>query len=61
MNQLLPIRRPAKRSASAQSVRGRILINDLVVAFGEGPAMRTAVDHATIDIAPGVFVCVLGP
>jgi ABC-type nitrate/sulfonate/bicarbonate transport system ATPase subunit len=41
--------------------RGRIRIYDLVVAFGEGTAQRTAVDHVSLDVAAGEFVCVLGP
>jgi NitT/TauT family transport system ATP-binding protein len=43
------------------TTRGRIVIDDLVVAFGDPPTRRIAVDHVSLDVAPGEFVCVLGP
>ena len=43
------------------TTRGRIVVDDLVVAFGDPPTRRIAVDHVSLDVAPGEFVCVLGP
>ena len=41
--------------------RGRIAIDDLVIAFGEGAARRAAVEQFSLTVEPGEFVCVLGP
>jgi NitT/TauT family transport system ATP-binding protein len=49
------------QGARPAAAHGRILIDDLVVAFGPGGARRTAVDHVSLDIAASEFVCVLGP
>jgi NitT/TauT family transport system ATP-binding protein len=61
MSLLQPIRAAVADARRSQATRGRIAIDDLVVAFGRGPARRTAVDHVSLAAAPGEFVCVLGP
>jgi NitT/TauT family transport system ATP-binding protein len=54
--------KPAQRDpSSVHTALGRIVIDDLVVAFGDGTSRRVAVDHVSLDVAPGEFVCVLGP
>jgi NitT/TauT family transport system ATP-binding protein len=57
----LPIRTAAQDARSPQVTRGRITMADIVVAFGDGTARRTAVDHVSLEVAPGEFVCLLGP
>jgi NitT/TauT family transport system ATP-binding protein len=44
-------------SASAAAVRPAIRIRDLVKTFGK----LTAVDHVSLDIAPGEFFMIVGP
>jgi NitT/TauT family transport system ATP-binding protein len=61
MNRPRSLRAIASEVRPTQATRGRILIDDLVVAFGRGPSQRTAVDHVSLDVAPGEFVCLLGP
>nr|WP_207916012.1 ABC transporter ATP-binding protein [Aquabacter spiritensis] len=41
--------------------RGRLAIQDLSIAYGEGAGRRTVVERFSLDVAPGEFVCVLGP
>ena len=54
--------KPIQRDPSpSHTTRGRIVIDDLVVAFSNHPSQRVAVDHVSLDVAPGEFVCVLGP
>ena len=55
------IRIVAADGRPTQATRGRIAIDDLTVAFGNGASRRTAVDHVALDVAPGEFVCLLGP
>jgi NitT/TauT family transport system ATP-binding protein len=45
-------------SAAPDTRAGRVVIEDLSVAFGPG---QVAVDHVSLTIAPGEFVCLLGP
>jgi NitT/TauT family transport system ATP-binding protein len=61
MGQLLPIRPAAHDLRSSQVTRGRITMADVVVAFGDGAARRAAVQHVSLEVAPGEFVCLLGP
>jgi sulfonate transport system ATP-binding protein len=56
-----PVRIVAADGRTMQATRGRIAIDDLTVAFGDGSSRRTAVDHVALDVAPGEFVCLLGP
>jgi NitT/TauT family transport system ATP-binding protein len=61
MGQLLPIRAVAPDARSSEVTRGRITMADVVVAFGNGAARRVAVQHVSLEVAPGEFVCLLGP
>ena len=61
MSRLSAVRTVSQEGSSPQASRGRISIADLLVAFGDGAARRAAVDHVSLEIAPGEFVCVLGP
>ena len=61
MGQLLPIRTVAPDARSSEVTRGRITMADVVVAFGNGAARRVAVQHVSLEVAPGEFVCLLGP
>jgi NitT/TauT family transport system ATP-binding protein len=61
MGRLLPIRAAPRDSRSPEATLGRITFDDLVVAFEGGGARRIAVDHLSLDVVPGEFVCVLGP
>jgi NitT/TauT family transport system ATP-binding protein len=45
----------------SQPALGRITIDDLVIAFGEGRSQRSAVGPLSVAVDPGEFVCVLGP
>jgi NitT/TauT family transport system ATP-binding protein len=61
MGLLRPVEAAEPAPPPAPMRRGRIRIDDLAVAFAEGTAQRTAVDHVSLDVAAGEFVCVLGP
>jgi sulfonate transport system ATP-binding protein len=61
MSRLSAVRTVSQGAPSPQASRGRITIADLLVAFGDGAARRAAVDHVSLEVAPGEFVCVLGP
>ena len=45
----------------SHATRGRIMIENLTVTFGDAAAQRTAVDRVSLEVTPGEFVCVLGP
>ena len=61
MGQLLPVRPVTRETRAAQSSVGRISIRDLVVTFEGTKTPQTAVDHFSLEAAPGEFVCNLGP
>src|ERR1700746_1134974 len=61
MGQLLPVRPVTRETRAAQSSVGRISIRDLVVTFEGTKTPQTAVDHFSLEAAPGEFVCILGP
>jgi NitT/TauT family transport system ATP-binding protein len=61
MSRTQSIRAVAADARLSQATRGRITIDDLVVAFKDGPLQRTAVDRFSLAVEPGEFVCVLGP
>jgi NitT/TauT family transport system ATP-binding protein len=61
VSRVQPIRAVPPDSRPSQRTQGRITIDDLVVAFDDGRSQRTAVDHFSLVVEPGEFVCVLGP
>jgi NitT/TauT family transport system ATP-binding protein len=61
MGQVLPVRPVTRETRAAQSSVGRISIRDLVVTFEGTKTTQTAVDHFSLEAAPGEFVCILGP
>ncbi|MEA2946916.1 MAG: sulfonate transport system ATP-binding protein, partial [Alphaproteobacteria bacterium] len=61
MSRTQSIRAVAADARLSQATRGRMTIDDLVVAFKDGPSQRTAVDRFSLAVEPGEFVCVLGP
>ena len=61
MGQLLSVKPVPRETRAGQWSVGRVNIDDLVVAFDGARAMRTAVDHLSLEAAPGEFVCILGP
>jgi len=61
MSRVQSIRAAASDCRPAQATRGRVTIDDLAVAFGDGPSERTAVGHFSLAVEPGEFVCLLGP
>ena len=61
MSVVRPIRAVADSHAPPKAAHGRITVDNLVVAFGDGRARRFAVDQVCLDVGPGEFVCVLGP
>lgn len=54
-------------SASTQRIdnigttQGHIQIQDLTISYGKGKNHFVAVDHISLDIHPGQFVCLIGP
>jgi NitT/TauT family transport system ATP-binding protein len=61
MSRVQSIRAVATDVRPVQATRGHVTIDDLVVAFGDGPSERTAVARFSLAVEPGEFVCVLGP
>jgi NitT/TauT family transport system ATP-binding protein len=61
MGQLLSVKPVTRETRAGQWSVGRVNIDDLVVAFDGARTMRTAVDHLSLEAAPGEFVCILGP
>jgi NitT/TauT family transport system ATP-binding protein len=61
MSLLRSVKVISQETRTSPATSGHIVIDDLVVAFGDGAAQRVAVDHVSLDVAPGEFVCVLGP
>jgi NitT/TauT family transport system ATP-binding protein len=61
VTQLRPMKDVVQEAQPLPMVRGRIAIDDLVVAFGSGATRRIAVDHVSLATAAGEFVCMLGP
>jgi sulfonate transport system ATP-binding protein len=52
---------PASRTAARHDEKGRILIENVAVAYGRGAHAHMAVHQTSLEIAPGEFVCLLGP
>ena len=61
MNVVQAIRPAPAEPRAPKAQRGRIAIDDLVIAFGDGAARRIAVGPMSFAVEPGEFVCVLGP
>jgi NitT/TauT family transport system ATP-binding protein len=61
VNRMQAVRAVSPDLHPSQATRGRITIDDLVIAFGEGSSQRTAVGPLSVTVDPGEFVCVLGP
>lgn len=61
MNVVQAFRTVPAEERTPKAQRGRIAIDDLEIAFGEGASRRTAVDQFSLTVEPGEFVCVLGP
>ncbi|MGH7071118.1 MAG: ABC transporter ATP-binding protein [Acetobacteraceae bacterium] len=41
--------------------RDFVLVSDVVMEFGSGPAKVVALDHVTLNFTKGDFVCIVGP
>ena len=61
MGHVRRIRVPVQAPHASATIHGRVKIDDLVIAFGDEKTRTLAVDHVSIDVAPGEFLCVLGP
>ena len=61
MGRLRPIRDRVQAPHLPQAARGHVQVDDLVIAFGQDKTRTLAVDHISIDVAPGQFLCLLGP
>jgi len=61
MGRPLSLRPMARDLRAVESILGRVSIDDLVVTFDSSSTTRTAVDHLSLEVAPGEFVCILGP
>jgi NitT/TauT family transport system ATP-binding protein len=53
--------KPAHARPRRQPDKGHIVIDDVTVEFAHKNQLRRAVDGASLEIAAGEFVCILGP
>jgi NitT/TauT family transport system ATP-binding protein len=52
---------PTSPELRERVVGGRISVRNVTIEFGSRASVRRAVDHVSLEIEPGEFVCVLGP